>query len=209
MNQINKRRERTLACLTAHYQTYPKLQTEDIFKYLFQSAFGCEHLVSNEETALTYIKKEYASLTEIPTTLTDKLDGAYTRVHLSCLRNGIRPETLARLFCLSAKKEPDGKVLLEEKLCAVKEWIADGVFPLDADEFERKLAAWRADGYPAVHHSAIFRAEYHPAYRVIANRYADRLDLFSEIDKRHCKGVMTVSAEDEEILREVYGAQNG
>ena len=43
MEKITERSEKTRALLTKHYQTYPKLQTEDIFKYLFQSAFGCEH----------------------------------------------------------------------------------------------------------------------------------------------------------------------
>ena len=43
---------RTRALLIGHYQAYPKLQIQDIFKFLFQSAFGCEHLVSDEEKAL-------------------------------------------------------------------------------------------------------------------------------------------------------------
>lgn len=211
MNKITEQRERTRARLLKHYQTYPKLQTEDIFKYIFQSAFGCEHLVSNEDTVLAYIKREYAALKEVPTVQTDILDGVYTRVYLSCLNNGITPETLAKLFCLSAKKEPGGKTALEEKIDVVKELIADGELPLNRDDFERKLAVWRADGYPAVHHSETFRSAYHPAYRVIANRYAEHLHIFSAIDKQIGNGIATVAIKGTDgtaladILREVYG----
>lgn len=202
----------TRKLLIKHYRTFPKLQVEDIFKYLFQSSFGCEHFVSSEEAALAYIKREYESLTE-QLVLTDKLDGAYSRVYLSALSDGLSPETLAKLFCLSAKKEPDGKELLEKKLRVARELIADGTLPLDVVDFYKKLDAWREMGYPAVHHSDTFRAEYRPAYRVIANRYADFLQLFSEIDRRLSEGSLIVTLEGgsasgkstlADILCEVY-----
>jgi uridine kinase len=39
-------------------------------------------------------------------------------------------------------------------------------------------------GYPAIHHSNIFRENYKPSYRVISNRYIPFLNLLIEIDKR-------------------------
>ena len=53
---------KTRALLTSHYHAYPALQAEDIFKFLFHSVFGCDHLVSDEQAALRYIQSEYASL---------------------------------------------------------------------------------------------------------------------------------------------------
>ena len=161
--------------LLGHFRKYPLLQAEDIFKYLFQSAFGCEHLVSDPSAALNYIKKEREMSVSSPTL--DELDGEYTRVHISCLA----PETLARLFCLSAKKE-DGLASLEAKLEVAKELVANGDLPLDGEDFSRKLEAWRQAGYPALHHSNAFREAYRPAYRVIANKYAKFLSIFAEID---------------------------
>ncbi len=202
----------TKKLLINHYRTYPKLQVEDIFKYLFQSAFGCEHLVASESRVLDYIRREYEAMSEQPI-LTDKLDGAYTRVYLSALSCGLSAETLAKLFCLSAKKEHDGKELLEEKLRISRELIADGSLPLDIEDFDKKLADWRAAGYPAIHHSDAFRSEYRPAYRVIADRYADFLGVFTEIDKLIAQGNAIVTLEGgsasgkstlAEILREVY-----
>lgn len=175
-----KRAEMTRLRLLEHFNTYPALQTEDVFKYLFQSAFGCEHLVASEEAVLTYIQREYQTVSAAASSAVEPLDGEYSRVPLSCLHTGLSPKTLARLFCLSAKEEADGKASLEQKIEVAKELVAEDALPLDRDEFMQKLAAWQALGYPAMHHSNAFRSAYKPAYRVIANRYAQLLPLFAQ-----------------------------
>ena len=169
--------------LIAHAKKYPALQTEDVFKYIFQSAFGCEHLVSNEEVALAYIKREYESVSKTAEPYVEPLDGEYSRVYLSCLNEGLTSETLARLFCLSAKREGQGRVALEQKIEVAKALVASGELPLEGEEFAQKLATWKNLGYPAVHHSNAFREAYKPAYRVIANQYVALLPLFARIDK--------------------------
>ena len=62
MKEANKNKQTTQLCLKEHFEAYPQLQAEDIFKYLFQSAFGCEHLVSSQEAALAYIEREYENV---------------------------------------------------------------------------------------------------------------------------------------------------
>ncbi len=175
MNDKTQRQNKTRELLIKHYQRYPKLQIEDIFKYLYQSAFGCEHLVSDEKSALDYIKREYETLSKTALPLVESLDGEYVRVHLSYLNHGLTAEKLAKLFCESAKKEENGKALLEEKLERARELVESRELPLDLDIFEKKLQVWKETGYPAIHHSEAFRSEYHPAYRVIAKRYAESL----------------------------------
>lgn len=185
----------TRALLLRHYQAYPKLEIADVFKFIFQSAFGCEHFVSSEADAAAYIRREHltAGVAEAPKT--GLLDGAYSRVHLSWLDAGLSPETLARLFCLSARKEPDGRALLLEKLQVAGDLIANGELPLKYDAFDRMLGEWSAAGYPAVHHSDTFRAAYHPAYRVIANAYVEYLELLAKIDRLLSRGPVTVAIE--------------
>ena len=180
--------EQTRALLLRHCQSYPELQVQDVFKYLFHSALGCEHLVSDEQAALRYIEAEYATLPDSAQDAVEPLDGAYSRVHLGVLRHGLYPRTLSRLFCLSAQNEADGKTLLAQKLKVAEKMVQNREFPLDAAEFAQKLDAWRTAGFPAIHHSEAFRAAYHPAYRVILNRYATYLPLFTEIDKLLCNG---------------------
>lgn len=175
--------ETTRARLLAHHRAYPRMQIADLFKYLFQSAFGCEHLVSSEETAISYIRRELASAEAFGEAETDQLDGAYSRVHFSWLRDGLCPETLGKLFCRSAKTEPNGREALLAKLDAARELIREGLLPFSADSFERELAAWREGGYPAIHHSEEFRAAYCPSYRVIAQEYVRLLPLLARIDR--------------------------
>lgn len=205
--------ERTRELLLKHFQAYPKLKSEDIFKYLFQSTFGCEHLLSDEEAALNYIKQEYESLLHTEPSLIEPLDGVYSRVHLSCLNRGLTPETLTRLFILSTQEKNGSIALLEHKLHTAKMLVAEGALPIDRDSFGRSVDEWRKAGYPAIHHSNDFRLAYHPAYRVIANVYASFLPVFAEIDKRLGNGSLTVAIEGgsasgkttlANILRQVY-----
>ena len=162
----------TKELLLNHYAAYPRLEVADIFKFIFQSAFGCEHLVSSEERALNYIKAELERIKDDESApRIDALDGDYSRVHLSCIRDTLSAEALAKYFCLSAKTEPDGNERLIEKIAVARELVADGTIPLSLSDFDELHARWREAGYPAIHHSDSFREAYRPAYRVIANEY--------------------------------------
>ena len=213
MNTPTINAEHTRALLSQHCSTYPGLQTEDIFKYLYHSAFGCDHLVSNEAAALHYIQAEYAAQGDRAPDLIEPLDGAYVRVHLGVLQGGLRPQTLARLFCLSAQKEAQGTAQLEKGLEIAQQMIADGTLPLDGKAFAAQADAWRTAGFPALHHSDAFREAYRPAYRVIAKQYASILPLLTEIDKKRASGSTIVAIEGgsasgkstlAEALRQIY-----
>ncbi len=191
MKQSGKTREQLLS----HYQKYPRIQIRDIFKYLYQSAFGCEHLVSSVDDAADRISKEYTAHSLCDGALTDALDGEYSRVHLCYLDKGLSARTLAKLFCESAKTETDGKTDLEMGLAVTGQLVNEGKLPFSPDEFKKAVTEWRSLGYPPVHHSEIFRQSYHPSYRVISNRYLPFLPLFAEIDKKLDQGSVTVAIE--------------
>ena len=181
--------------LIQHYKTYPKLQIQDIFKFLYQSTFGCEHFITSAEAVTTYIQKEYDAVCPTGTPLVEELDGAYYRVPLSYLKHGMRAETLGMLFFLSAKKEAGGKSDLIEKLNIVKELVRKNMLPFSITEWDQAVTGWEANGYPAVHHSDVFRNAYKPAYRVIAKEYVPFLPFFAELDKRLATGPFTVAIE--------------
>ena len=168
MNEHN-----TKDLLLSHYREYPKLQIRDIFKFLFQSSFGCEHLVSSEEAALGYICRELESVKVSHEWRVERLDGDYSRVHLSAIGGNLTPEVLTKYFCLSAKTEADGKKKLMTKLEIARELIDEGALPFSLHDFDCQHGLWREAGYPAIHHSDIFREEYLPHYRVIANEYVE------------------------------------
>ena len=175
--------DKTAFILLEHFKKYPKLQAEDIFKFLHHSVFGCEHLVSSPMSAANYIEKEAIASEGFLKNDIEELDGDFVRLHLGYLKNGISANTLSKLFFLSSQKEKGEAALLEEKLNVAERIISDGVLPLDLSSFSKAALKWKRDGYPALHHSSVFRSEYHPAYRVISNEYVPFLPLFSQLDK--------------------------
>jgi len=190
-----KQREKTRKLLLMHCQTYPQLDIQDIFKFLYHSSFGCEHLVSSFKTAVEYISKEYAAVCRKEEQSVETLDGDYSRVPLSYLKRGLSASTFGKLFVASAKEEKNGLKDLLHKIEVAKELAEEGLLPFSQAEFEEAAAVWEVKGYPAIHHSSRFRETYQPSYRVIANRYIPFLPLFAEIDKRLEEGKAIVAIE--------------
>ena len=214
MNKISSENIDIKNLLLCHFDSYPQLQPEDIFKYIYQSAFGCEHLIEDESTALKHILNEYdASLNNNPS-LTEKLCGACSRVHLSWLNKGLFAKTLAKLFYLSSKAEAVGESLLLQMLDVAQELIKLEATHIRYNDFSDKLYEWKNKGYPALHHSEAFRGIYKPAYRVISDKYAILLDMFTTIDqliKNQSSVIIAVEGGSasgkttlSDILKEVY-----
>lgn len=190
-----ERNERTRKLLIEHCQMYPQIQIQDVFKFLYQSSFGCEHLVSSLETATEYIAREYESVDNKEEPAIVPLDGEYSRVPLSYLKQGLSVDTFGKLFAASAKKEEHGWSDLLQKLDVAKGLVTEGLLPFQSKEFEQAVAEWAHKGYPAVHHSDAFRETYRPSYRVIANQYIPFLAFFAELDQRLTKGNLIVALE--------------
>jgi hypothetical protein len=204
MDKNNKTKE----LLINHYQTYPKIQMQDVFKFLYQSSFGCEHLVSSLDKTIDYISKEYENFQRDEKIKIDRLDGNYSRVYLSYLNEGLNADTLGKLFIQSAKKEEKGLEKLLEKIEVAKELVLEGMLPFKQVEFDKAIEEWKANGYKAIHHSNEFREAYKPAYRVISNDFIPFLDLFKELDKRLKKGKVVVAVDVPEGEKTVLKIQN-
>lgn len=203
----------TRKLLEEQLKTYPKLQIQDIFKFLYQSSFGCEHLVSSLEAATEYIVREYGEIRSAQDEI-QPLDGEYSRVPLSYLDKGLNANTLAKLFVLSAKHEENGLIALKNKLKTASELVREGKLPFSEKDFTEAVSEWENAGFPAVRHSQIFRENYSPSYRVIANKYIPFLPLFAKLDKLFSeKKKLTVAIDGGsasgkstlgEILSEIY-----
>ena len=100
-----KHSENTRQQLITHYRAYPHLQIQDLFKYLHQSAFGCEHLVSSPAAAAQRITAEYGD--GLTSAAVEPLDGDYSRVPISHMGGGLTAATFGRLFAASSRAERD------------------------------------------------------------------------------------------------------
>lgn len=190
-----EKREETKAALVRHCNTYPKLQIQDLFKYIYQSSFGCEHLISSPEAVEAYIRQEAEHCTSVEGKLIEPLDGDYCRVHLECIREGLDAHTLAKLFFLSADHVEDGRERLLEKLSVLSEAVEEGGLPFEKEVVAEALKKWSEAGYPACHHSEAFREAYAPAYRLIKKEYARFLPVFLRIDRMLREGRVNLAIE--------------
>lgn len=189
------RKKQTEKLLIDHYQTYPELQIKDIFKFLHQSSYGCEHLITNSATVIEYISSEAMEYQYHAAETIEPLDGDFCRVHLDWIKAGLSAKTLGKLFFLSAEPVENGKDMLEEKLIVFTEMVNKGLFPFTPDEVETEIKAWRAAGYPACRHSDSFRNSYFPAYRVIRKDFALFLPLLLQTERMLQTGRVTMAIE--------------
>ena len=176
-------KEKTRLLILEHYNKYPLMEISDLFKFLYQSSFGCEHMVMSLEGAIEYIRRESERLGDEKecSEMIDPLDGEYI-LKVKPRNVGFDIETLGGLFYRSARREDDGWVRLEKKLSVAEGMIQDELLPFSIEDFAHSVAKWRELGYPAIHHSDAFRKVYNPAYRVIAKELIKELtDIIGEI----------------------------
>lgn len=196
--------------LLEHYARYPKLEMEDVFKFMHQGAMGPGHLISSAKDAEEGILRETENATDSAPYPIENL-GAFSRVPLLSLK----PETLGKLLFLSANGEAAGKESLLENIGTVRALIKEKKLPFSLEAFDKKAEKWEADGFCPVHHSETFRTLYAPFYRVICSRFVPFLPLFREMDERLNKGRSTLAIEGGSgsgkttlaaLLQNVYGA---
>lgn len=163
---------------------YPACEADDLLKALYQRVLGCGHFAPEEAKAAAWLQQEISALCAEDGAPAVESLGEYSRMHLSpALAQGLRPETLLKLFLLSAQPEtPEKKARQLQGVNALEAFIREGALPLAQDAALARLSEYRAQGCPSLHHSGTFRAAYRPAYRVVRTAYAQLLPLFCRID---------------------------
>ncbi len=180
--------------LLNHFEEYPLLKPRDAFKFLFQSIFGCEHMISSPEFVISYIKNEFETASEHKKVI-EPLLGNYCRVNLDILNSGLSEETLGKLFFLTAKKEKGTLSDLKNAVEVLKDLANKGLTPFGKQELLEALKIWEEENFPPIHHSDAFRQNYKPAYRVISKDFIKFLPLLCQIDKKAKTGKTVISIE--------------
>ena len=177
----------TFALLKEHFQRYPLLQPQDVLKFLHQSAFGFGHLIDSPTAAAEYIRQEMGQCAESMAAIED-LDGDFCRVHLSYMKKlGVSADTLAKLLAHSAQEPCGGEESLEIQLTIALSMAKNGELPFSFESLDQEIIPWRSAGFPARHHSEVFRNAYAPAYRVIKKEYTQWLPLLAKIEAESSK----------------------
>ena len=157
--------------LSAHVARYPAMQLEDVYKLLHQAALGPGHAVPNPAAARKRLDEELAGLDPVadePGKDVISPDGKLARVHLrTYIASGGDPETLHRAFVATANSYPASPEKLAKFCGCLGDLAAAGGIPFARGEVVKFFEKIARDGYPTIHHSAVYRDTYFPAYRVV------------------------------------------
>ncbi len=160
--------------LERHREKYPLMEPQDYGKLIFQSVFGAEHFLADEESALAFLQKEWSEMGHGASPCSpEAVGGGLCRFPLSACTSLEAVKLLAQLFVLTAQGS-SGKECPKIPE-AVREKLAQAV-RLGIPGMEEWAMSWAGEGCPAVSHSNAYRSAYHPHYRLLRREYADYFD---------------------------------
>lgn len=161
--------------LEDHFQRYPRLQTADLYKLLHQASMGSEHAVSNEENVRAWLESELATMgagRQEPLIDPISPSGEIVRVHLwPYVEAGHDPETLLEVFLRTAREYRGSTQRLRRYWGVAEQMALAGRLPFAPDQLDERMQRMGQQGFPAIHHSQIYKRLYRPAYRVVARTF--------------------------------------
>jgi hypothetical protein len=166
--------------ITAQLQRYPAMQIQDLYKLVYQAALGNEHLLTDSAMVHNYLIREIESVrADSSEPLLEEIspDSAVVRLNLRPFKaqNGDH-RVLFQAMMQTARTFHKSPERLAQYLRDLEKLAApSGPIPYRADAIESYVREMRDKGYPAVHHSAVYKEQYAPAYRVLLKKYAPSL----------------------------------
>lgn len=147
------------------------MQLLDIYKLLHQAALGNSHLTDSPQRALQRLRVELSAMGDGPAEpVWEPLspDGRLVRVHLRTYHAaGFDVEVLATACARSPETCPPAPEKLVRFCGCLGDLAEEGILPFSRQDVTECMDELAEAGYPAVHHSRIFRDTYRPAYRVV------------------------------------------
>ena len=153
----------------------PLWQLQDVYKLAFQAALGSEHAAPGEAAARRWLEDEVAMLDSGPEDL--PIEGISPDCRL--VRVNLRPyfavggnmEGVLQAFLRTAAAWRGTRQVLQQYTAWAVELATEGGLAFSEDEMNSFLDKMAGAGYPAAHHSAVYRDRYQPAYRVVMREY--------------------------------------
>lgn len=162
-----------------HYNRYPQMKAEDLYKLAHQAAMGNEHLKSDSLRFLKYLEEEIKTLTpSSDDLLIERLspDNDIVRVNLKVYLFYEKDiSKLLNAMILTSEKFPRSKNLLIKYLDVIYRLIQEGKIQISENEFKDLIDEMAKKDYPAIHHTKTYKEIYKPAYRVISLKYLEGL----------------------------------
>lgn len=185
-------------------QLHPSMEPQDVYKMMFQAAFGAEHILQEKEAAYAYLKSEFEETKPSDESLLEQIGEGVCRVNLGAWKQRHLPlEWLFRMFVGSVEAESRKQGMQEAAAeCfqqyerEAKEAVKEGMFSFSYEAFEEYAKNYHQAGPHPVHHSEPYRKSERPAYRLVSNRYLRLLPILERLAEENLKGEPVVVAID-------------
>jgi len=169
-----------------HYQRYPKMVIQDFIKLIYQNSFGPQHMGDNPsvESVIDYIETELKEYQRYEgTNQIEYIGNQYYRVNLSVIVDQLLSiEDFAKAFYQSMIESPlmeDHQInMFVYQLKTICTHLEEGSVVIEESQCEKTIEDYLDYGIRPVHHSDVFRMNYHPHYRVI---HKDILKQYLEV----------------------------
>ena len=155
-----------------HMEKYPGIQSQDIYKMVYQGVLGPGHLGIEKSKILYYLDEELSQIDADPyQPLIENIspDSSFIRIDLHRYKfENYSSDDLARLILKSSIIEADAKMEFIRIWQDIARKVERGRFGLDREKFREFNQYIIENDYPVVHHSEEYIKLYDPAYRVIS-----------------------------------------
>jgi len=171
-----------------HQQRYPRMQIQDLVKLVYQNEFAGGHMIADAESSLQRLRAESQALADdCGSQKSDEvfvgIGNCLCRLQLAAIEGtGIRLTTVNQFFVNTARSRRGDLAGFEQKLGVLRACCQAGSLPHSPADLDAFVLTYRAQGYPTISHSAVYRDQYKPAYRVVDSAYRDYFALFCRID---------------------------
>lgn len=151
---------------------YPKMEVQDVYKLLFQAAFGPQHAAMDSAMVFDWLNEEWKSAdTANPAPEIEPItpDTTLVRVNLGAYKkNGGDRLSLGMKFLYTAQHFKGSKKKFLQYWNDVERLAKKDLIPFTKQELADYLREMKKKGLPAMHHSEKYMLLYKPSYRVIA-----------------------------------------
>jgi len=173
---------------------HPSMQPRDIVKLCYQSAFGAEHLLADQNRAKRYFDEEYERVEENNVPLYEQISPDICRVNLPAWKkSGMPSEWLFRMFVGTASVPHGSKTMFLEYLEMAEQVLKTADVSFSQKDWEIYLQAYKEAGMPSVHHSQTYREAEHPAYRIVKQSYISVLPILQEASGLKTEGIKVIA----------------
>lgn len=153
-----------------HLQQHRGCEVQDIYKLLFQSIMGPEHLLHDPDAAQEWLRLEWEAqpgVDDEPVFEPISLDGRIVRANLRPLKaRGVNRLDVWNAFARSAQSPQAAKSIFITVWRQSLDWMRDNFLfsEINILHFNENM---RILDYPVMHHSALYKHHNRPAYRVL------------------------------------------